>query len=164
MEHSQPVSQDTPSNVRDIILSADRFGTWVAETIRASGRMCRVNRPDTRLLLTSAKINFKYVLLCSSYPHRPFRQSAAFPKSEWRQRRTERSLRRIAILYSGQSPGLAPSFGSFSRRVSVLNRDARPLATPQIRSVRASTPTALASLCIQSENSRIIGSFFRDDG
>jgi hypothetical protein len=56
MEHSQPVSQDTPSNVRDILLSENRFGTWFAETIRASGRVCRANRPDTRLLLTSAKL------------------------------------------------------------------------------------------------------------
>jgi hypothetical protein len=55
MEHSQPVSRDTPSNVRDILLSADRFGTWFAETIRASGRVRRANRPDTRPLLTSAK-------------------------------------------------------------------------------------------------------------
>ncbi len=55
MEHSQPVSQDTPSNVRDILLSENRFGTWFAETIRASGRVRRANRPDTRLLLTSAK-------------------------------------------------------------------------------------------------------------
>ena len=70
MEHSQPVSRDTPSNVRDILLSEKRFGTWFAETIRASGRVRRVNRPDTRLLLTSAKISFKYVLLCSGYPHR----------------------------------------------------------------------------------------------
>ena len=72
MEHSQPVSQDTPSNVRDTLLSGKRFGTWFAETIRASGRVRRVNRPDTRLLLTSAKISFKYVLLCSGYPHRTF--------------------------------------------------------------------------------------------
>ncbi|WP_039019295.1 hypothetical protein [Halocynthiibacter namhaensis] len=70
MEHSQPVSRDTPSNVRDILLSEKRFGTWFAETIRASGRVRRANRPDTRLLLTSAKISFKYVLLCSGYPHR----------------------------------------------------------------------------------------------
>ena len=54
MEHSQPVSQDTPSNVRDTLLSEKRFGTWFAETIRASGRVRRANRPDTRLLLTSA--------------------------------------------------------------------------------------------------------------
>jgi len=53
-------------------LSAERFGTLVAETIRASGYMCRANRPDTRLLLTSAEISFKNVLLCSSYPHRTF--------------------------------------------------------------------------------------------
>jgi hypothetical protein len=39
---------------------------------RASGRVRRVNRPDTRLLLTTAKISFKYVLLCSGYPHRTF--------------------------------------------------------------------------------------------
>lgn len=70
MEHSQPVSRDTPSNVRDILLSADRFGTWFAETIRASGRVRGANRPDTRLLLTSAKISLKNVLLCRSYPHR----------------------------------------------------------------------------------------------
>lgn len=54
MEHSQPVSRDTPSNVRDILLSENRFGAWFAETIRASGRVRRTNRPDTRLLLTSA--------------------------------------------------------------------------------------------------------------
>jgi hypothetical protein len=36
-------------------LSEKRFGTWFAETIRASGRVRRANRPDTRLLLTSAK-------------------------------------------------------------------------------------------------------------
>ena len=72
MEHSQPVSRDTPSNVRDILLSVLRFGTWFAETIRASGRVRRANRPDTRLLLTSAKISFKYVLLCSGYPHKTF--------------------------------------------------------------------------------------------
>ena len=72
MEHSQPVSRDTPSNVRDILLSEKRFGTWFAETIRASGRVRRANRPDTRLLLTSAKINFKYVLLCSGYPRKTF--------------------------------------------------------------------------------------------
>ena len=45
-----------PSNVRDILLSENRFGTWFAETIRASGRVRRANRPDTRLLLTSAKL------------------------------------------------------------------------------------------------------------
>src|SRR6056297_2221626 len=59
MEHSQPVSRDTPSNVRDTQLSENRFGTWFAETIRASGRVCRANRPDTRLLLTSAKLGSK---------------------------------------------------------------------------------------------------------
>ena len=72
MEHSQPVNRDTPSNVRDTLLSAERFGTRVAETIRASGHMCCANRPDTRLLLTSAEISFKNVLLCSSYPHKTF--------------------------------------------------------------------------------------------
>ena len=29
-----------------------RNGTWLVETIRASGHVCRVNRPNTRLLLT----------------------------------------------------------------------------------------------------------------
>ena len=82
MEHRQPVSRDTPSNVRDILLSEKRFGTWFAETIRASGRARRVNRPDTRLLLTSAKISFKYVLLCSGYPHRPLVHGAAFLLAE----------------------------------------------------------------------------------
>ena len=48
VEHSQPVSRDTPSNVRGILLSENRFGTWFAETIRASGRVRRANRPDTR--------------------------------------------------------------------------------------------------------------------
>jgi len=77
MEHSQPVNRDTPSNVRDTLLSAEQFGTRVAEIIRASGHVRRANRPDTRLLLTSAEINFKYVLLCSSYPHKTFVQCAA---------------------------------------------------------------------------------------
>jgi len=33
-------------------------GTWFAQTIRVSGRVRRANRPDTDLLLTSAKSNF----------------------------------------------------------------------------------------------------------
>ena len=56
MEHSQPANHDTPSNVWDISLSDKPYGTWSAETIRASGHEYRTNRPDTRLLLTSAKI------------------------------------------------------------------------------------------------------------
>ena len=55
MEHSQPARQDTPPNDRDTSLSENPYGTWFAETIRASGRVRRANRPDTRLLLTSAK-------------------------------------------------------------------------------------------------------------
>lgn len=47
MVHSQHVSRDTPSNVRDILLSENRFATWFAETIRASGRVRCANRPDT---------------------------------------------------------------------------------------------------------------------
>ena len=96
MEHSQPVSRDTPSNVRDIILSADRFGTWFAETIRASGRVRRANRPDTRLLLTSAKISLKNVLLCSSYPHKSFVQRAAFSLVGWRQCGTDLRFAAVA--------------------------------------------------------------------
>ncbi|SHH82020.1 hypothetical protein SAMN05443551_3233 [Marivita hallyeonensis] len=75
MAHSQPANQDTPSNVRDTVLSANLYGTWPAETIRASGHMCRANRPDTCLLLTSANA-FKYVLLCRSNPHRTFAATA----------------------------------------------------------------------------------------
>ena len=55
MEHGQPACRDNPPNVRDTLLSAIPYGTWLAETIRASGRVCRAKRPDTRLLLTSAK-------------------------------------------------------------------------------------------------------------
>ncbi|SNR89879.1 hypothetical protein SAMN06265370_1611, partial [Puniceibacterium sediminis] len=56
MAHSQPANQDTPSNVQDTLLFDKPFGTWSAETIRASGYERRANRPDTRLLLTSAKL------------------------------------------------------------------------------------------------------------
>jgi hypothetical protein len=55
MAHSQPANQDTPSNVWDTLLSDKPFGTWFAETIRASDYECRANRLDTGLLLTSAK-------------------------------------------------------------------------------------------------------------
>lgn len=55
MEHSQPARHDTPPSDRDTSLSEKPYGTWLAETIRASGRVRRANRPDTRLLLTSAK-------------------------------------------------------------------------------------------------------------
>ena len=60
MEQCQPVSQDTPSNVRDTsLLSAKEFGTWSAETIRASGQVRRANRPDTRPHLTIVQISSK---------------------------------------------------------------------------------------------------------
>ena len=72
MEQCQPANQDTPSNVRDTTLSVLRFGTWSAETIRASGRVCHANRPDTRLHLTDAHISSKNVLLCRRHPHRTF--------------------------------------------------------------------------------------------
>ena len=38
-----------------------RNGTWLVETIGASGHVCRVNRPDTRLHLTKYNY-FKKVL------------------------------------------------------------------------------------------------------
>ena len=59
MEQCQPANQDTPSNVRDTSLSAKRFGTRSAETIRASSRVRCANRPDTRLHLTDAHISSK---------------------------------------------------------------------------------------------------------
>lgn len=59
MEQCQPANQNTPSNVRDTTLSELRFGTWSAETIRASSRVRCANRPDTRLHLTDARINSK---------------------------------------------------------------------------------------------------------
>jgi len=60
MEQCQPANRDTPSNVRDTSsLSAKEFGTWSAETIRASGHVRRVNRPDTRPHLTIVQINSK---------------------------------------------------------------------------------------------------------
>lgn len=48
----QPQFQDTPGFVQDDICPFARMGTWVAETIRASGHVHRANRPDTRPLLT----------------------------------------------------------------------------------------------------------------
>lgn len=76
MEYSQPASQDTPSNGKDTELSAIPVWDLVAETIKASSRVRCANRPDTRLLLTSAKLLSKNVLLCGSYLHMPFPASA----------------------------------------------------------------------------------------
>ncbi len=72
MEQCQPANQDTPSNVWDTMLSVLPFGTWSAETIRASSRVRCANRPDTRLHLTDAHISSKNVLLCRSHPHKIF--------------------------------------------------------------------------------------------
>jgi hypothetical protein len=44
-------------------------GTWFVETIRASGQMRRVNRPDTRLHLTIYQTP-KKDLQSRSHPHR----------------------------------------------------------------------------------------------
>ena len=74
MEQCQPANRDTPSNVRDTSLSAKRFGTRSAETIRASSRVRCANRPDTRLHLTGAHISSKNVLLCRSHPHKTLDQ------------------------------------------------------------------------------------------
>lgn len=52
---SQPQSQDTPGFVQGDICPLARMGTWVAETIRASGHVNRANRPDTRPLLTKCR-------------------------------------------------------------------------------------------------------------
>ncbi len=52
---SQPQSQDTPGFVQDDICPLARMGTWVAETIRASGQVHRANRPNTRPLLTKCR-------------------------------------------------------------------------------------------------------------
>ena len=59
MEHSQPANQETPPNVKDTALSGKPYGTWSAETIKASGHVSRANRPNTRLLLTSCEIRSK---------------------------------------------------------------------------------------------------------
>ena len=55
MGDRQLVSQDTPSNVRDIPFSGKRFGTWFAENNSPSDRMRRASRLNTRLRLSSAK-------------------------------------------------------------------------------------------------------------
>ena len=68
-----------PSNVRDILLSENRFGTWFAETIRASGRVRRANRPDTRLLLTSAKLTSNMSRLAERFQSYLSDRLEAFP-------------------------------------------------------------------------------------
>ena len=50
-------------------------GTWLVETIRASGRVRRVNRPNTRLFLTKYT-NHKKDLQKRSHPHRTKRHLA----------------------------------------------------------------------------------------
>lgn len=44
-------------------------GTWFVETIRASGRVRRANRPDTRPHLTNTN-HIKNVLLSKSHQHK----------------------------------------------------------------------------------------------
>jgi hypothetical protein len=53
-----------------------RNGAWFVETIRASGQMCRANRPDTRQHLTMYQ-SLKKGLQSRSHPHRTKRDFAA---------------------------------------------------------------------------------------
>ena len=83
-----PITKMGDRYVRDILLSENRFGTWFAETIRCPGSAClhvREGGPAARAPRKQAghasasdrcKINFKYVLLCSSYLHRTFMHCA----------------------------------------------------------------------------------------
>jgi hypothetical protein len=91
MEHSQPVSRETPSNVRDITCPQTGLGLGLRKPSTARqgiAKQCperegqRPSVPRKQAGHTSAsdqcKMNFKYVLLCSSYPHRTFVHCAAF--------------------------------------------------------------------------------------
>ncbi|PHS05725.1 MAG: hypothetical protein COA78_15045 [Blastopirellula sp.] len=52
MEKLSALKPRRPVLCPERLLFDERNGTWLVETIRASGQVCRVNRPDTRLLLT----------------------------------------------------------------------------------------------------------------
>ena len=54
-EKAEPLqSKERHQTVTGPWLSANRLGTWVAEAIGACGRVCRANKPDTRLNPTNA--------------------------------------------------------------------------------------------------------------
>jgi len=52
MEKLSALKPSQPVLCPERLLFDMRNGTWLVETIRASGQVRRVNRPNTRLLLT----------------------------------------------------------------------------------------------------------------
>ena len=93
MEHSQPVSRDTPSNVRDNQLSENRF--WDLVCGNHQGQRPRAPRKQAGHTSASdqCEITFENVLLCRSYPHRPF---AATPKPRLVRTHSQRTKPRSA--------------------------------------------------------------------